>query len=254
MDMLTVYVADPDDNKEIWSDDATGGDTDMVAYTAAPNAVFVPAAYDSEVYNYMDDEYETGFVTQRGTKFESQSSNSRTFEVAEAERHVQLTVAPTSVNASRNAEVLGPLHVGDEKTVGGSITVKVTDINCVSSASVAGGSVAGCVADESGQTAVIKDAAGASVSKLTAQQVYSVPSDLVVLDSQASDAKTIITVGGNKVNTVTAAAMQGAAVDLSASNPVVVKEIEGKIIVAGWTASDTLKATADFIAGMKAQQ
>jgi hypothetical protein len=41
---------------------------------------------------------------------------------------------------------------------------------------------------------------------------------------------------------------------LSASNPVVVKEIEGKIIVAGWNAADTLKATSEFIAGMKAQQ
>jgi hypothetical protein len=240
-----VFVSAAKD--ELWSD-VTGDDTDMLLWTA-------PAGYNEGTYSYTDgDEVETGFITMRGTEYSSESSTSRTLKIPKVERHLQLTVAPTSVNASRNAEIIGPLHVGDEKTVGGSITVKVTDINCVSSASVAGGSVAGCVADESGQTAVIKDASGASVSKLTAQQVYSVPSDLVVLDSQASDAKTIITVGGNKVNTVTAAAMQGAAVDLSASNPVVVKEIEGKIIVAGWTASDTLKATADFIAGMKAQQ
>ncbi|MCX6773447.1 MAG: S-layer protein [Candidatus Micrarchaeota archaeon] len=245
---LSVYADTTND--ELLAEDTADTDTDKIGYVAATAG----SIYDPGSYAYDGATEDVGFVSMRGTEFSGESSTSRTFKVPKSERHVLLSVAPTSVNASQNAEVIGPLHVGDSKTVGGSITVKVDAIDVQTSASVSGGSVAGCVADVSGQTAVIKDAAGASVSKLVAKDVYAVPSDLVMLDSQASDAKTIITVGGNKVNTVTAAAMQGAAVDLSASNPVVVKEIEGKIIVAGWSAADTLTATSNFIAGMKAQQ
>jgi hypothetical protein len=214
---------------------------------------YLPAEMDG-TYGYSDGKsYSTGFVSMRGTEYTSESTTTRTLKVPKQPRHVLMAVKPTSTNASRNSEIIGPLHEGDSATVGGSITVTVDSINVVSSASVSGGA-SGATADMSGVTAVIKDASGASMSTLTAKDVYAMDaSQFVYLDSQAPATGTVITVGGPKVNSVTAAAMQGAAIDLSAANPVVTKEAGDKIIVAGWTAADTMTAASQFIAALKAQ-
>ncbi|HIH22732.1 TPA: hypothetical protein HA238_03325 [Candidatus Micrarchaeota archaeon] len=77
---------------------------------------------------------------------------------------------------------------------------------------------------------------------------------LVVLDKDASDTDVLVMVGGPAVNTVTAAALEGSAVDFTAT-PVVVKEVVAgkKIVVAGLTADDTLSAAADFVSQLKSQ-
>jgi hypothetical protein len=225
-------------------------DTDLLRYWQP----FTPSAY-GDGYGYDDDQtVEVGFVTMRGSEYSSQSKTTRTIQVPKSVRHVQMALMPTSLNASRNSEIIGPLHEGDSATVGGSITVTVDAISVVDTATVSGGTSGAATADMSGVTAVIKDASGASMSTLTAQSVYAVdPATLTYLDSQAPATGTVITVGGPKVNSVTAAAMQGAAIDLSAANPVVTTEAGDKIIVAGWTAADTITAASNFIAALKAQ-
>jgi hypothetical protein len=232
---------------ELRAEDGDSG-TDTILYTE-------PVDYAANSYGYSNGSYETGFVTMRGSEFSGQSSSTRTVKVPKAVRHVQLVVKPTSVNASRNSEIIGPLHEGDEATVGGSITVKVSSIDVTTSAAVSGGATGGAAAaNMSGVSAVIKDASGASMATLAAKDVYAVDeSAFVYLDSQAPATGTVITVGGPKVNRVTATAMQGAAVELSATSPVLVKEAGDKIIVAGWTAADTISAASEFIAALKAQ-
>lgn len=75
-----------------------------------------------------------------------------------------------------------------------------------------------------------------------------VPTDLVVLDSEAASAETVIAVGGPAVNTVTEAILSGTDVALEAPGDVVVQEIEtGKIVVAGYSAEDTMTAAQQFI-------
>jgi hypothetical protein len=249
-DMVTdglQFFVDCLTNHEVRALQGSSG-TDTVAFS-------LPAGLE-KTYGYTDgSSYETGFTTLRGTVFSGESSTTRTLQVPKSVRHVQLAVKPTTLNASRNSEIIGPLHEGDSATVGGSITVTVNAISVQTSASVSGGTSGGAAtADMSGVTAVIKDASGASMSTLTAQSVYAVdPATLTYLDSQAPATGTVITVGGPKVNSVTAAAMQGAAIDLSAANPVVTKEAGDKIIVAGWTAADTITAASNFIAALKAQ-
>ena len=73
-------------------------------------------------------------------------------------------------------------------------------------------------------------------------------SNPAVLDQDASAISTgvLITVGGDKVNSVTADAMAAAGVDFTAT-PQVVKAVGNKIIVAGLTAQDTIAAGNDFL-------
>jgi hypothetical protein len=247
------------------TDSITGNMSFFVDFSAADGLLGEIDGNDDEVmfgipaelggtYGYSDgDTYDVGFVTPRGTEFSSESTTTRTYKVPAYVRHVLMAVKPTSVNASRNSEIIGPLHEGDSATVGGTITVTVDSIDVESSASVSGGS-SGSAADMSKVSAVIKDSSGATMSTLTAKDVYAIDAaQFVYLDSQAPATGTIITVGGPAVNSVTAAAMEGAAVDLSADNPVVTKEAGDKIIVAGWTADDTITAAAQFIAALKAQ-
>jgi hypothetical protein len=72
-------------------------------------------------------------------------------------------------------------------------------------------------------------------------------SPLVVLDtsSMASSSAQVITIGGQLVNTVSAQALSGEAVE-SGVDPMV-KVIGSKIVVAGYTAADTTAATNALI-------
>jgi hypothetical protein len=76
--------------------------------------------------------------------------------------------------------------------------------------------------------------------------------NLVILDSDAVGVNTHVSVGGDKVNSVTANLLQGAAVDWTAT-PKIVKEVTpgSKIVVAGAQKEDTLSAAQDFISQVK---
>jgi hypothetical protein len=100
----------------------------------------------------------------------------------------------------------------------------------------------------SGVSAVIMPNNAASVQ---AEQHSAMTSNLVVLDSAATglDTGTVVTVGGDVVNTVTASTIAGQGVDFAAQ-PVVVRAIGNKIVVAGLTSQDTLSAAQQFVAGV----
>jgi uncharacterized protein (DUF1786 family) len=86
---------------------------------------------------------------------------------------------------------------------------------------------------------------------VSAQQMYALTSNMVVLDRDATalDTGTIITVGGDVVNTVTADAIAGSGIDFQAQ-PVVVRAIGNKIVVAGLTPEDTITAGQQFVAAL----
>ena len=85
----------------------------------------------------------------------------------------------------------------------------------------------------------------------SAATFYGLTSNLVYLDTDnvALDTGVIITVGGDKVNTVTKNAIAGSDVDFAAT-PVVVKQIGNKIIVAGLNPEDTMAAGQQFVAAL----
>jgi hypothetical protein len=86
-------------------------------------------------------------------------------------------------------------------------------------------------------------------SQLTASVRVPVAENLVVLDSAAGSVGTRIVVGGPAVNTVAADVFSTAGLDaLSPTNSKVVKATDTKtIIVAGYTADDTVSAVDDFL-------
>jgi hypothetical protein len=88
------------------------------------------------------------------------------------------------------------------------------------------------------------DAATATVAMPTAYT-----GNLVILDSDATGVNTLISVGGDKVNSVTANLLSSAPVDWT-TEPKVVREVVAgsKIVVAGKEAADTLEAAQDFVA------
>jgi hypothetical protein len=72
--------------------------------------------------------------------------------------------------------------------------------------------------------------------------------NLVILDEDAVGVNTLVSVGGDAVNTVTADLLQGSAVDWTVERKVVREVVQGsKIVVAGREAEDTLEAAQDFV-------
>ena len=76
--------------------------------------------------------------------------------------------------------------------------------------------------------------------------------NLVILDSDAVGVNTLISVGGDRVNSVTAELLQDSAVDWTAETKVVREVVQGsKIVVAGKEAPDTLEAAQDFVSQLQ---
>ncbi|MFA6327942.1 MAG: S-layer protein [Candidatus Micrarchaeia archaeon] len=214
---------------------ATDSSTQNVFYKGLNNAVFGG--------------YEPTFVSERGSKTLSVGTSDSSFKVAKklGQPTFQFAYADTSsAAASADDYVMG---VGESKVFGG-VTVKVKAIDATSgSCSVLGTSgTPQCTVDSTGVSAVISPNNAASVE---VSQPYKLTSSMVMLDSEAVSG-VAITVGGPAVNTVTSEALADSNVNFDVDS-VVVKEIGNKIVVAGKTASDTMAAADQFIAGVKRQ-
>jgi len=119
----------------------------------------------------------------------------------------------------------------------------------VGACSAAPGS-ASCTVDQSGVSAVLSTG-GSSVTASVPYKLATDTTPMVVLDTDAGTG-TLITVGGPDVNSVTSTVLQGSGTSIDASSPPTVKVVgDNKIVVAGGTAADTVRAGNDFIAGLK---
>ncbi|MGC9150125.1 MAG: hypothetical protein ACP5FX_03445, partial [Candidatus Micrarchaeia archaeon] len=92
-----------------------------------------------------------------------------------------------------------------------------------------------------------------STAAITPMNAVATP--LVVLDSQANPAATLITIGGPTVNTITQQVFaQHPELSLSPSNPVIVQAVgTNRIVVAGYSANDTITATKQLIQNLLSQ-
>ncbi|MFA5929533.1 MAG: S-layer protein [Candidatus Micrarchaeia archaeon] len=193
--------------------------------------------------------WEPTIVTERGSKILSVGTSDVSMKIARklGQAAFQFAYADTSgAAATADQYVMG---VGESKVFGG-VTVKVAAIDAnAGSCSVLGtGGAPACTVDATSLNAVISPANAASVQ---VSQPYKLTSSMVLLDSEAVSG-VAITVGGPMVNTVTAEALKDSNVNFDVDN-VVVKEIGNKIVVAGKTASDTMAAADQFIAGVQRQ-
>lgn len=192
---------------------------------------------------------EEGYISERGSQFKLIDDNTVQFDMAHKLGRAEWFLAPSSTSAGDASKTIVTLGEGESTTVSG-VTVKVLEITEeVGACSAAGGSVS-CTADMSGVSAVIMPNNAASVS--VAMPYTGSYGNLVVLDSDAVGVNTLVSVGGDKVNSVTADLLQGSAVDWTAETKVVREVVQGsKIVVAGKEAADTLEAAKDFVAQVK---
>ena len=242
------------DNEKVFYGHATPNAPD-----ASTNCIWAPATTGAGYYCAADKKTgpvtsnselaEQGYVTERGSTFQSMDDRTVQFQMAQKLATAQWFLAPSDMNASSSDQTIVTLGEGESTTVSG-VTVQVLAITEDVGACSATGAAASCTADMSGVSAVIMPNNAASVS-------VSMPytgdyGNLVVLDSDATGVNTLISVGGDQVNSVTANLLQGSTVDWTATPQVVKEVVQGsKIVVAGATAQDTLAAAQSFVSQVK---
>ncbi|MEM0456049.1 MAG: hypothetical protein QXI75_02000, partial [Candidatus Anstonellales archaeon] len=210
--------------------------------------------FDNYGYTSSGSSHDTLFITPRGTEV-SGTGATRTIKVPREVRRAQLFFKATDMGTVEPESVqLKNLVEGETRDVPGTdIKVRVDKIN-VETRLV--GTVSGGVAtpDLSNVRAVIRDGTTRTTSMMVATPAYTTGyPDVVVLDnSPEASAGTVILVGGPVVNSKTADVLQGTQNPLSATNRVLVREVaQGKIVVAGWEAADTLQAVEQFLAQLR---
>lgn len=186
----------------------------------------------------------TGFITERGTKVASISPQSATINIAKAVDTLQFVISPSSTslaNASTSATV-GPVGVGQAVPGFANLTVSKVNATCggvtVSSSSCTVSGLSNVTATPSVTQAVVP------VSLNTAT------TPLVVLDSNANSAATLVLVGSKFVNSVSAQVFaQNPALNSSFGPSSVIVQAYGtnRILVAGYTANQTVQAGNQFI-------
>ena len=156
----------------------------------------------------------------------------------------------SSVEAGTSTQTLSE---GQQVTVQDS-TVKVKQISeTVGAYSVSGGQSA-CTASSEGMSAVLDIAGTPASTTFAVPYNMSATERLVVLDSEAPSAESLILVGGHLVNTLTASAIAGTDVKIDKPGVKVVSAVsDNRIVVAGYTAQDTQDAASQFISELLAQ-
>ncbi|MFH0737523.1 MAG: hypothetical protein V1827_02410, partial [Candidatus Micrarchaeota archaeon] len=191
---------------------------------------------------------EEGYISERGSKFKLIDDNTVEFDMAHKLARAEWYLAPSSSSAADSSKTIVTLGEGESETVSG-ITIKVLEITeDVGSCSAGEGSV-GCTADMTPVSAVIMPQNAPTLSVAVPYGSYG---NLVILDTDAAGVNTIVSIGGDKVNSVTADLLASSPVDWTAEKKVVREVVAGsKIVVAGAEASDTLAAAQDFVTQVK---
>jgi len=207
--------------------------------------------YVAELLEPKSNLYDAPLISERGSKFIGLSSDTVEFDVAKKIADAKYVLMSSGTESTSNV-LKKSLAEGEETELTGGIKVKVDTITQTVGSCVAGavaGSTPDCTVDSSGVSAVISPNNAASVE---VSEPYLLSSDLVVLDSNAAGVGKVISVGGPAVNSVTREALAGSDVDF-ATKSVVVQEVGNTIVVAGYSAADTLTAAGQFIAGIQKQ-
>ncbi|VVB74106.1 Uncharacterised protein [uncultured archaeon] len=195
---------------------------------------------------------EVGFMSQRGSKIDARSSSTVTLKMAKKLGELQFYLKSSGTNISGGTST-STMAEGQQVTVQDS-TVKVKEISqTVGACSVSGGS-SGCTADKGAMKAVLDVAGAPSSAEFSMPYQFSATERLVVLDSEAPTAESLILVGGQLVNTVTARTISGTDVKIDKPGVKVVKAVsDQRIVVAGYNAEDTTAAASQFISELLAK-
>jgi hypothetical protein len=193
-----------------------------------------------------------GYVSQRGSKIASRSSTAITLKMAKKLGELQYFIMPSSssVEAGTSTQTLSE---GQQVTVQDS-TVKVKQISATGGVCSVSGGEAACTPSSAGMSAVLDVAGTPASTTCVVPYNMSATDRLVVLDSEAPSAESLILVGGHLVNTLTASAIAGTDVKFDKPGVKIVSAVsDNRIVVAGYTEQDTQEAASQFISALLAQ-
>ncbi len=183
-----------------------------------------------------------GFMTERGSKVASISPTSVTLDLAKAVDTLQFVVSPTiGYNASTSSTTtsVGPVGIGQAVPGVANLTVSKVNATCAFTATSCNVTGLGNLTATPSQTQAV-----------TPVYLHTDTTPLVVLDSQANPAATLIVVGSKYVNSVAGQVFaQNPSLNSSFGPSSVVVSAEGtnRILVAGYSANQTVQAGNQFI-------
>ena len=211
----------------------------------------IDASYLTATGTTSTSEYEAGYMSQRGSKIDTRSSNSITLKMAKKLGEMQYQLATSGANTTSAGVSSVTLAEGGQVSVQDS-TVKLKSVTeTVGACSLSGGN-ATCTADKAAMKAVLDT--GAASGSFSVPYKLSATERLVVLDSEAPSAESLVLVGGQLVNTVTARTISGTDVKIDRPGVKVVKAVtDQRIVVAGYSADDTTAAASQFISELLAK-
>ncbi len=216
--------------------DASFGDANV------GNFVNVIGTDTSDKVAYMGTTQYAGFTTRSGMIFDSIGSKTIRFKYPSVIAHGLYSLTVGAGASGANTKDCGALAVGAECDLGNGYKVKVSTVDVTATASATGGAAGGVSGTE-----------GVSASLSQADRVFPLEqkaSPIVVLDSDASDTEPLIVVGGPAVNSV-ALRVLGAADAITPTTGGMVKVVggeSGRIVVAGYTAQETMEAADALVA------
>lgn len=182
-----------------------------------------------------------GFISERGSKVANIQPHELTFDMAKAVDTLQFAVSAEASNVSTSAATYGPYKVGQNTNIA---NVSIASVN----ASCTGGSASSSSCTVSGLSNL--SATPSVASAITPVVLNTATTPLVVLDSAADQASTLIVVGSKYVNSVAGQIFaQQTALNQSFGPSSVIAQAYGtnRILVAGYYANQTVTAGNEFI-------
>ncbi len=180
-----------------------------------------------------------GFRTERGSKVASISPSQITLNIATSVDQLQFIVGAGSANTvSTTGKTVGPYGVGQATNIANVTIANVTGTCKFAATSCNMSGIANVTATPSVASAV------------TPVSLNTATTPLVVLDSAANPASTLVVVGSKYVNSVAAQIFaQNPTLDSSFGPSSVIEQAEGsnRILVAGYYANQTVAAGNQFI-------
>jgi lipopolysaccharide export system protein LptA len=183
---------------------------------------------------------QAGFVSERGSKVAAIGPTSLTFDLAENVDSLQLVVGPVNSTVSTAKKVVGPYSIGQSTNL-----PNVTIANITAKCSV-GASGSGCSVSGIGNLTATPSVSSAT----TPVSLNTAATPLVVLDSNANQASTLIVIGSKFVNSVAAqifAQNPSLASSFNTGSVIVQAFGSNRILVAGYYANQTVQAGNQFI-------
>ncbi len=204
---------------------------------------------DANLLLASDGLVDEGYISERGSQFVATDTTGVSMKMAKKVGEVQYFVKTTGAETTSATTIT--LAEGETSSgLSGGVVIKAKSISEKVGACTAGGVAPVCTAELGTVTAT------PSVSTA----VVSVPvnpvgaNKLVVLDNEATGVANLVVIGGPEANAVAKAALTGADAVTFSTDTQITKVVGNKIIIAGYSADQTMAEAEKFIAELANQR